>query len=64
MQKEIVQLEAKDITVKQVILYFWHKAIKYKWLFVGCLLLETISLVASVYEPVYSAKILDIIEEA
>ena len=64
MQKEVAQLEAKDIKVKQVIWYFWRKAIKYKWLFVGCLLLETISLVASVYEPVYSAKILDIIEES
>ncbi len=64
MQKEVVQLEAKDIKVKQVIWYFWRKAIKYKWLFIGCLILETISLVASVYEPVYSAKILDIIEEA
>ena len=64
MQKEIVQLEAKDIKVSQVIWYFWHKAIKYKWLVIGCLLLEAISLIASVYEPVYSAKILDIIEEA
>jgi len=64
MQKEIVQLEAKDIKVKQVIWYFWSKAIKYKWLFIGCLVLETVSLVASVYEPVYTAKILDIIEEA
>ena len=64
MQKEIVQLEAKDIKVSQVIWYFWHKAIKYKWLVIGCLALETISLVASVYEPVYTSKILDIIEEA
>ena len=62
MQKEIVQLEAKDIKVSQVIRYFWHKAIKYKWLVIGCLALETISLVASVYEPVYTSKILDIIE--
>lgn len=64
MQKEIVQLEAKDIKVRQVIWYFWSKAIKYKRLFIGCLVLETVSLVASVYEPVYTAKILDIIEEA
>ncbi len=64
MQKEIVQLEAKDIKVSQVIWYFWRKAIKYKWLVIGCLALETISLVASVYEPVYTSKILDIIEEA
>lgn len=64
MQKEIVQLEAKDIKVKQVLWYFWHKAIKYKWLFIGCLLLEAVSLIASVYEPVYTSKILDIIEEA
>ena len=64
MQKEIVQLEAKDIKIKQVLWYFWTKAIKYKWSFIGCLVLGTISLVASVYEPVYSAKILDIIEEA
>lgn len=64
MQKEIVQLEAKDIKVSQVIWYFWHKAIKYKWLVISCLALETISLVASVYEPVYTSKILDIIEEA
>ena len=62
--KEVVQLEAKDIKVKQVLWYFWHKAIKYKWLFLGCLVLEAISLVASVYEPVYTSKILDIIEEA
>ena len=64
MQKEIVQLEAKDIKIKQVLWYFWNKAIKYKWLFIGCLVLETVSLVASVYEPVYTSKILDIIEEA
>ncbi len=64
MQKEITQLEAKDIKIKQVLWYFWTKAIKYKWSFIGCLMLGTISLVASVYEPVYSAKILDIIEEA
>ena len=64
MQKEIVQLEAKDIKVRQVIWYFWSKAIKYKRLFIGCLVLETVSLVASVYEPVYTSKILDIIEEA
>ena len=64
MQKEITQLEAKDIKIKQVLWYFWSKAIKYKWSFICCLVLGTISLVASVYEPVYSAKILDIIEEA
>ena len=64
MQKEIVQLEAKDIKIKQVLWYFWSKAIKYKWSFIGCLVLGTISLVASVYEPVYTSKILDIIEEA
>ena len=64
MQKEIVQLEAKDIKVKQVLWYFWHKAIKYKLLFIGCLLLEAVSLIASVYEPVYTSRILDIIEEA
>ena len=64
MKKEIVQLEAKDIKVKEVVWYFWSKAIKYKWLFIGCLVLETVSLIASVYEPVYAAKILDIIEEA
>ena len=44
--------------------YFWHKAIKYKLLFIGCLLLEAVSLIASVYEPVYTSRILDIIEEA
>ena len=64
MQQEIVQLEAKDIKVKQVLLYFWSKAIKYKWMFLCCLLLEAVSLVASVYEPVYSSKILDVIEAA
>ena len=64
MQKEIIQLEAKDIKVKQVLGYFWRKAIKYKWRFLGCLILETISLVASVYEPVYASKILDVIDEA
>lgn len=62
MPKEIVQLEAKDIKVSEVIWYFWSKAIKYKWLFIGCLALETVSLVASVYEPVYTSKILDVIE--
>lgn len=63
-QTEVVQLQAKDIKVKQVLWYFWRKALKYKWLFLGCLFLEAISLVASVYEPVYTSKILDVIEKA
>jgi len=64
MQKEIVQLEAKDIKIKEVLSYFWEKAMKYKWVFIGCILLKIIALVCSVYEPVYSAKLLDAIEQS
>lgn len=63
-QPEVVQLQAKDIKTKEVVRYFWKKAMKYKWWFIGCLVLESIALVASVYEPVYTSKILDVIDEA
>ena len=64
MQKEIVQLEAKDIKIKEVISYFWNKAMKYKWFFIWCIILRIIALVCSVYEPIYSARILDVIEQS
>ena len=58
------QLQAKDIKIKEVISYFWWKAMEYKWIFILCISLKIISLVCSVYEPVYSAKLLDVIEQA
>ena len=62
--EKTVQLEAKDIKIKEVLSYFWKKAMKYKWVFIGCILLKIIALVCSVYEPVYSAKLLDVIEQS
>jgi hypothetical protein len=32
--EKIVQLEAKDIKIKEVLSYFWGKAMKYKWVFI------------------------------
>ena len=64
MQKKIVQLEAKDIKIKEVLSYFLKKTMKYKWFFIWCIILRIIALVCSVYEPVYSAKLLDVIEQS
>ena len=64
MQKETVQLEAKDIKVKEVLSYFWKKAIKYKWFFILSISLKTVALLCDIYEPVYTSKLLDVIEES
>lgn len=62
MQKEVVQLEAKDIKILEVIVYFWKKAMKYKWLFISCIILRIISLLCDIYEPVYTSRLLDLIQ--
>ena len=62
MQKEIVQLEAKDIKIREVIVYFWKKAMKYKWLFISCIILRIIALLCDIYEPVYTSRLLDLIQ--
>ena len=62
MQKEVVQLEAKDIKIWEVIVYFWEKAMKYKWLFILCIILRIISLLCDIYEPVYTSRLLDLIQ--
>ena len=59
-----VQLEAKDIKIKEVILYFWKKSMKYKWLVISCIILRIVALVCSTYEPVYMSKLLDVIQES
>ena len=64
MQKEIIQLEAKDIKIKEVLSYFWNKAMKYKWFFIWCIILRIIALLCDIYEPVYMSKLLDVIEES
>jgi hypothetical protein len=62
MQKEVVQLEAKDIKIWEVIVYFWKKAMKYKWLFILCIILRIIALLCDIYEPVYTSRLLDLIQ--
>ena len=62
-QRGTTQLQAKDIKVKQVFSYFIWKIVKYKRIFIICILLEVISLVANVYLPVYMSNIFNLIGE-
>ncbi len=59
-KEEFQQINAKDITVWQILSYSFKKIKPYKWILIICMVLMILSSACDVYVPVFSSKIVDI----